>query len=395
MKTLMAIFFFVFAASLPAYAEDMQKYLSDTETLANEGKHKEALDRFLWFHDHALEHDPDMYGVRLSFALSYWKELGDVYPPALEALKKTRNDKTNLMEQGKGNRDLFVDIAALNETLADDARTVDLFRKLDHNQPDLAGRCWFIAKESVIKAKDYELARKYIGNPVREFGKIQEKYDELKEMYGMNNTGNYFKYTNENSFVEETLRLIDMAIALGDAKAAKEIQAKALAILDDNRLRDALSKDKNADVQQKHSSSETVAAAKDTVAASKIKGIIYKTDKFSILQPDGWKATAGKDAVRFEKGGDVMQVEAGDSKGVTEAFLKASTENMAKEANGTAFEGTMFGAKFFQARGTIEGKDATAAWGLTNGLAVRLVMMGKDIQNNVEIRAMLDSIKFK
>ena len=42
-----------------------------------------------------------MYGVRLSFALSYWEQLGEVYPPALTALKKTRDDKTALLLDGK------------------------------------------------------------------------------------------------------------------------------------------------------------------------------------------------------------------------------------------------------------------------------------------------------
>ena len=69
---------------------------------------------------------------------------------------------------------------------------------------------------------------------------------------------------------------------------------------------------------------------------------------------------------------------------------------MAEQQNGTPVEEvTMFGAKFFQTTGIVGGKDTTSAWGLTNGLAVNLVMIGKDHPNNVEIKAMLDSIKFK
>src|SRR5665647_1101592 len=33
---------------------------------------------------------------------------------------------------------------------------------------------------------------------------------------------------------------------------------------------------------------ETVAAAKETVAEAKVKGTIYETELFSILVPDGW-----------------------------------------------------------------------------------------------------------
>lgn len=80
MKKLLAVAIVFIAVS--SRGEDMQKYLSDTQEMVRQGKNQEALERFVWFHDHALEHEPaGMYGVRLSFALSYWKALGDVYPP--------------------------------------------------------------------------------------------------------------------------------------------------------------------------------------------------------------------------------------------------------------------------------------------------------------------------
>ena len=96
----------------------------------------------------------------------------------------------------------------------------------------------------IIKAKAYDLVRKYIGNPVREFGTVKETYDRHITMYGKKTFGERFKAYNENNFVEETIQLIDVAIALDDTKAAKEIQKKALAVVDDYRLRDAIPKAK-------------------------------------------------------------------------------------------------------------------------------------------------------
>lgn len=247
MRTLMAVVLLLGALSV--HAEDMQKYLSDTQDLVRQGKHQEALDRFLWFHDHALEHDPAMYGVRLSFTLMYWKQLGDVYPPAMTAMKKTRDDKTALLVDQKGNRSLFHDVVALNNTLGENDKTVSLFRILDQNQKELATQCWDVAKDAVVKAKAYDLARKYIGNPVREFGKVKAMYDMNVAMYGGKNFGESFKAYNENHFVEETIRLIDVAVALNDTKAAREIQEKALAVLDDYRLRDAIPKEETKNAQ--------------------------------------------------------------------------------------------------------------------------------------------------
>jgi len=238
------IFIVAMLASLSVQADDMQKYLSDTQDLVKQGAHQEALERYLWFHDHALEHERSMTGVRLSFALSYWKKLGEVYPPALDAMTKVRNEKSSLLEEGKGSYDLFVDVRALNRTLEENDETVALFRKLDQEQEDLAKKCWDIAKEAVIKEKAYDLARKYIGNPVREFSKVKASYDRNVSMYGGKNFGDHFKAFNENNFVEKTIRLIDVAVALDDMKAAKEIQSKALAILDDYRLQDVIPSEK-------------------------------------------------------------------------------------------------------------------------------------------------------
>lgn len=239
--------------SVWAQAEDMQKYLNDTREMIRAGKYEEALKRHIWFHDHALEHQPSMCGVRLSFALSSWKKLGEKYPPAMEELKSTRDQKANLIEEGKGSQPLFHDVMAINRTLGEANKTVELFRILDQEQTELAKQCWHIAKEAVIKEKAYDLARKHIGNPVGEFSKVKASYDRNVSMYGGKNFGDHFKTFNENNFVEKTVRLIDLAVALDDINAAKEIQKKALAVLDDYRLQDAISeKETKQNAQPEH-----------------------------------------------------------------------------------------------------------------------------------------------
>lgn len=235
----------ILGASISLRADDMQTYLSDTHKMVREGKYQEALDRFIWFHDHALEQEPSMYGVRLSFALSYWKDLGEKYPPAMAALKKTRDDKTMRMEKGEGNRELFHDVTALNRVLKDDNKTVELFRKLDQEQRDLARECWEIAKDPVFAAKSYDLIRKYVENPVNEFARVKAIYEQNTKIYGGKNFGEPFKRFNENKFVVDTIELIRLSLAIDKEKAAKEIQEQALSMIDDDRLRKAISDEKN------------------------------------------------------------------------------------------------------------------------------------------------------
>ena len=239
MKTLLATVVLLLATSCPG--DDMQKYLSDTQGMVRQDHYPEALERHLWFHDHALEHEPSMYGVRLSFALSYWKSLADVYPPALTALTETRNRKEQTLLDHQGNTALFHDVVALNQTLGEDDRTVALFEKIDQDRPNMARQFWTVAKDAVIAAKRYDLAGKHIGNPSREFIKVKAMYDRNTALYDdPRMDGDQFKVFNENNLVEESLKLIEVALALDDIPAAKDVQKKALAVVQDYRLRDAI-----------------------------------------------------------------------------------------------------------------------------------------------------------
>ena len=90
MRTLVVMIIALMVLSFPVQAEDMQKYLSDTQEMVLQGKHKEALERYIWFHEHSLEHEPSMYGVRLSFALGDEKAAREIQKKALAVVDDYR-----------------------------------------------------------------------------------------------------------------------------------------------------------------------------------------------------------------------------------------------------------------------------------------------------------------
>jgi len=144
---------------------DPGEILNRGRTAAFEGRHKEALRDFIWFHEKALEHDRAYYGVRLSFALGYWKELADVYPPALEALKAVKGRGQAALLRGEGDRALFHDVESVNRELGRVSDTYDLFRALKNDHPDLAKRCADLAIEAMIEASDFKLASEHLPHP--------------------------------------------------------------------------------------------------------------------------------------------------------------------------------------------------------------------------------------
>src|SRR5688572_26854027 len=80
--------------------------LERARRFAERGKYEEALREHIDFHDNILKTHPAMYGVRLSFALSAWIDLGQEYPKALTALKDIRDQKTDRLVKGEMNREI-------------------------------------------------------------------------------------------------------------------------------------------------------------------------------------------------------------------------------------------------------------------------------------------------
>lgn len=76
------------------------RVLREARQLVKSGQHAAALEKYIWFHDHALDFDRMLVGVRLSYAIDEWVVLGEVYPPAREALERVRDAKTVSLAQG-------------------------------------------------------------------------------------------------------------------------------------------------------------------------------------------------------------------------------------------------------------------------------------------------------
>lgn len=206
----------------------MNDYLTGILKLVEEGEYEAALERHLWFHDHVLEIEPAMYGVRLSFALSDWQDLAGVYPPALTAMKKVRNAKTALLKKGKGTRALFHDVEAINQQLQEDEKTADLFRSLEERDPEQAKSCWDIMKDVAMRTGDIPLARKYMVEFQAEFEALRKDCEEnLERMAKKDPT---LKKIFLESFAAEASFLIKVAQASGLQDLAVELQKRALKI---------------------------------------------------------------------------------------------------------------------------------------------------------------------
>ena len=154
---------------------DPRVRLTNGQKAAREGRFEDALREYVWFHEHALEHDRSYYGVRLSFALGYWMELANSYPAAKTKLEEIRDRKITVLGSGNGDPALFHDVESINECLGAEKKTYDLFVNMLRQSPELAVSCAGIALEAIAKVGDFALAEKYSARPEDSLLRLSEE----------------------------------------------------------------------------------------------------------------------------------------------------------------------------------------------------------------------------
>ena len=247
----------------PGEKLDLGKILSSAKSLTDEGSYEDALQHYLWYFNHS-RNDSGARGVRLSFALSDWIELGRRYPKARRALIEIRDADVRQFSNNGGYADLFQEITGLNQYLGDDDATVALFKSIESRDPQLAGECFGYAEETLFQKGDYQTCRKYLGDPQNAFDRIRQGWQQMKQfeqrdaarreeqkerLQAMAKTNVLFAHMPifpgpppfaDDNFVHQTRQLIEILVATGSKGDAENIQSQSLAVLNDPRLKTAV-----------------------------------------------------------------------------------------------------------------------------------------------------------
>ncbi|MDA3897634.1 MAG: hypothetical protein PF482_15980 [Desulfobacteraceae bacterium] len=160
---IIVMIFFALACSDPG---DPEKVLARARKYYQQGNYEKALQDHIWFHDNALKYKPSLYGVRLSFALLDWIELGRKFPKAHNALIDIRNRKADLIKKKRGTLELFHDVQSINTYLNESAKTVVLYKEMTDCDFELAKQCYCLAKEDLIAKQEFELCNQMMEAPM-------------------------------------------------------------------------------------------------------------------------------------------------------------------------------------------------------------------------------------
>jgi len=202
------------------------KILHEAQADARAKRYEDALAKHVWFHRNALKQRRSLYGVRLSFALGYWHELGEAYPPALVKLKEIRDEATKNVTNGKHVQESFHDLASINRTVGEESRTKEIFVLLDAQNADAAKEVFDIAQPALINAKEYKLCGKYIDSK-RSFLRIIELFRINKRLTKDPRFGaEHLEYANKK-FTNDAATLIALLAVNGRKAEAEEIAGDA------------------------------------------------------------------------------------------------------------------------------------------------------------------------
>lgn len=209
------------------------------------GRYEDALRDHLWFHEHALDEDPTLAGVRLSFALRDWIYLAEQFPLARRALQAIRDRDTQRILNGSATLARFHDVSAINSALGEERATHDLFNQLDVQLPELAKDCADLALPALVAVEDFQLARRYLPDPVARITALAQRVNDFAEdLAKRGNTSSapqllafVLNYTKEVRLIVEVFR------RLGEDEEVARSSAAALDALKSEALRDAVQRE--------------------------------------------------------------------------------------------------------------------------------------------------------
>src|ERR1039458_7350242 len=167
------------------------------------------------------------------------------------------------------------DVEAINRTLKDEDATYALFKTLRESDPRLVEECYPHLRDLLLAKGEYQWCLSHLGDPQGCFASMRQSFETERAKYlGPGNpapqtpqsptngaamrppapaprpdTTAQMKKWAEDRFVGGTAQLIEILVGVGRKAEAEKIRDQAVAMLDDARLKSAVT-DAEATVQK-------------------------------------------------------------------------------------------------------------------------------------------------
>jgi hypothetical protein len=217
----------------PRPSEILHSAVRDTR----EGRHAQALAKFLWFHNNALKFELGQGGVRLSFALGYWMELASLWPPALDAFLRTRNETEVAFFDKPAEFDLFHDLAAMNDRLGQGIRTANIFEYVAKQHFATAAYLYHVAEPHLVADGRFQACGPFL-DPHKRLELAAECYRHGLEFEASRDSTAYPAppFARRN-FIENVATLVSLLVINDRREEARAAYDAALRVIDDDDFR--------------------------------------------------------------------------------------------------------------------------------------------------------------
>lgn len=220
----------------PPPSADPSTILDEAVDDTRHGNYALALTKHQWYFDNALEHEPAQYGVRLSFALSYWHELATLYPPAMDELHAMRDRASQNAIAGIDVHASFHDAKSINRVLGDPDSTRDLFMQLHKTDRSLAQTAYHLAQPILVQFGEYDICNEYLDASTA-IERIIQIFNLDRDRTHPGFVANHHREHFEDKFRNDSATVIALLVVANRMDDAKELGNRIIDEWNDESVR--------------------------------------------------------------------------------------------------------------------------------------------------------------
>ena len=159
---------------------DPRVILNEARNAYKDKNYSIALSKYQWFYDNSIEINKSFYGVRLSYCLNEWADLGKIYKPANEALIELKETTLSSFKE-KLSQEAFHEYSCICGYLECSNEAYEEFLPLHKSNNNLAAKLFTYVYEYCASNKQWELCKKYLGNGHKQYKNTLETFDHMIE----------------------------------------------------------------------------------------------------------------------------------------------------------------------------------------------------------------------
>lgn len=235
MKKIATLFIVILVSVNFAWAQGTTDDLQHIRKLTQEKKYPEALAAHQQFFE-ASRSTSGMSGVRLSFALYDWIDLGKVYPPAMDALNDLSAAHRKIILEGKSDFSIFHEYKAINGVLNKNKETVETFVQVETKFPKQSERYYLVMKDILVQEEQLDVIARNANDPIYEYETIRHSREQ--SLSQMRKSKRFYELPFINAqFNKDVKALIDVTSKTGMQAEAEEVKNRATTYMEGNLTR--------------------------------------------------------------------------------------------------------------------------------------------------------------